>query len=302
MSSGSGTSLAQALKERVLVLNTSAFNPAWKGLDPSAWGGIRFEGSPNLNITRRELVLQWQTELAKAGSDVLETFSHGADLITAQEYGADRDGCQRWNVASVSVTREAACGQRLVIGAVGQSTDLLSLNGRHSHSDHITAYAAQMRDLWTAGIDAIHLAFFLDSRNLRAALDAAHLVEDELGCPIPVMITLDPSPGVTMLSGERPEELWPLLRDYSPIAVGFATYGLGHEMLRHLREVTDVPIGLLLDPCPWAPPSMTENRPIAWLAECLMPLLDEDLLSFCGLSCTVPSIEYVRAVVALVRP
>jgi methionine synthase I (cobalamin-dependent) len=158
-----------------------------------------------------------------------------------------------------------------------------------------------MRDLWTAGIDAIHLAFFLDSMNLRAALDAARLVEDELGCPIPVMITLDPSPSMTMLSGERPEELWPLLRDYSPIAVGFATYGLGHEMLRHLREVTDIPIGLLLDPCPWAPPSMTENRPIEWLAECLMPLLDEDLLSFCGLSCTVPSIEYVRAVVALVR-
>jgi len=37
------------------------------------------------------------------------------------------------------------------------------------------------------------------------------------------------------------------------------------------------------------------------MAECLGPLLDERLLSFCGLSCTVPSIEYVRAIARLIE-
>jgi hypothetical protein len=46
---------------------------------------------------------------------------------------------------------------------------------------------------------------------------------------------------------------------------------------------------------------MTENRPIEWLAECLEPLLDQRLLNFCGLSCTVPSIEYVKTIARLIQ-
>jgi hypothetical protein len=46
---------------------------------------------------------------------------------------------------------------------------------------------------------------------------------------------------------------------------------------------------------------MTENRSLGWLVECLGPLLSEGLLNFCGLSCTVPSIEYVKAVIDLIK-
>jgi hypothetical protein len=116
------------------------------------------------------------------------------------------------------------------------------------------------------------------------------------------MVTLDLAPTGIIFSGERPEMLWGgLLRDYSPIALGLVTYGYGQDVVRRLRDVTDTPIGLLLDPCPYAPPQMTENRSVEWVGECLEPLLDEHLLSFCGLSCTVPSIEYVKAVAGLIR-
>ena len=71
--------------------------------------------------------------------------------------------------------------------------------------------------------------------------------------------------------------------------------------LRWLHDATDIPLGLLLDPFPYAPPSMKENRPIEWLNECLAPLLGERLLSFCGLSCTVPSIQYVTAIAGLIQ-
>jgi hypothetical protein len=115
-----------------------------------------------------------------------------------------------------------------------------------------------------------------------------------------VIITFDLDPMGTILSGDRPEALWDLLRDYKPIALGIATYGYGEDTLRRLRDVTDVPLGLLLDPFPWAN-TVTLNRPIEWLTECLGPLPDERLLSFCGLSCTVPSIEYVKAVAGLIQ-
>ena len=114
------------------------------------------------------------------------------------------------------------------------------------------------------------------------------------------MVSFDLNHDGTILSGERPEALWGMLRAYSPIALGLVTYGSGQDTVRRLRDLTDVPIGLLLDPFPYAPPTMTENRPIEWLGECLGSLLSEHVLSFCGLSCTVPSIEYVKAVSRLI--
>jgi methionine synthase I (cobalamin-dependent) len=295
-------SLEQALNQRVLMLNASPANPAWTKLPAAAWGGTRFQGSPNLNVTCPDLVLEWNIELRNAGTDVLETRSLGADPFTAEEYGADRFLRDRWNRMAVSITCQAASGQNFMIGAVGQSPDLLSMEHRHSFEEHVAAFAEQIRDLWTAGIDAIHLAFYLDSQNLKAALQGVAAVEHELGCRIPTMITFDLNHDGTILSGERPEALWGMLRAYRPIALGLATYGYGQDTVRRLREITDIPIGLLLDPFPYAPPSMTENRPIEWMAECLGPLLDERLLSFCGLSCTVPSIEYVKTVAGLIRP
>jgi methionine synthase I (cobalamin-dependent) len=294
--------LGQALKQRVLVLNASPTNPAWSKLPGSAWGKPGFEGSPNLNVTCPELVLEWNIELLNAGSDVVETHSLGADPFTAEEFGADRSLRHNWNQTAVSITRQAVGGQKFMIGAVGQSPDLLSFqHHRHSAEEHVVAYAEQIRDLWTAGIDAIHLAFYLDSQNLKAALDGVKTVERELECRIPTMITFDLNFDGTILSGERPETLWEMLRAYSPIALGLVTYGYGQDTVRRLREITGIPIGLLLDPCPYAPPNWTENRPIEWLTECLGPLLDDGLLSFCGLSCTVPSIEYIRAVAGLIQ-
>ena len=92
--------LEQALNQRVLMLNASTANPAWDGLPETAWGGPQFVGSPNLNVTRPDLVLEWSIELLAAGADILETRSFGADAFTAAAYGADRS--QRRGVDSGS--------------------------------------------------------------------------------------------------------------------------------------------------------------------------------------------------------
>jgi homocysteine S-methyltransferase len=159
------------------------------------------------------------------------------------------------------------------------------------------AFSEQISDLWTAGVDAIHLEFYACGKALKAALCAVAAVEDQLGCRIPTIVTLDLDPGGTIMSGERPEELWEDVRAYKPIALGLVTYGYGQDAVRRLREATDGPLGFLVDP--YRRPD--ENQPVDWLAECLGPLLDERLLSFCGLSCTVPAIEYVREAADLIR-
>jgi hypothetical protein len=99
-------------------------------------------------------------------------------------------------------------------------------------------------------------------------------------------------------TGERPKELWADMRNHRPIAVGVATYGGCHDSVRKLRGVSDAPVGFLLDP--YVQPD-THGRPIEWISECLTPLLEEGLLGFCGLSCTVPSIEWIRVTADLTR-
>lgn len=196
--------------------------------------------------------------------------------------------------------RQAAGKDRYVLGAVGPSPHSLTIQRRYSFEGHVAAYAEQVRDLWRAGVDAIHLAYQLDAANLQVALDSVRLVEDEAQCRIPTLITVDLNPDGTMLTGETLDELWPLLQPYAPAALGLASYRYGQHALRRLRDVTDTPLGLLLDPAPSGHPQ-TGNRPVSWRAECLEPLLADHRLSYCGLSCTVPSLAYVQEVARLIR-
>lgn len=68
--------------------------------------------------------------------------------------------------------------------------------------------------------------------------------------------------------------------------------------MRAWRDVSGLPIGFLVDPFHQHPHE--PHRSIAWVEDTLRPLLTEGLLSFCGISCTMPSLGYVRAVAALI--
>jgi methionine synthase I (cobalamin-dependent) len=111
--------LEHALKQRILMLNASAGNPAWLELPEAAWGGPQFESSPNLNVTRPDLVLKWSIELLAAGADILETRSFGADAFSAAEYGADRSQRREWTLKAVAIAQEASAGPTFIVGAVG---------------------------------------------------------------------------------------------------------------------------------------------------------------------------------------
>src|SRR5438105_3958064 len=131
-------SLEQALNDRVLMLNASPRDPAWSDLPDSAWGGGRFVWSPNLNVTRPDLVLEWNAGLLSAGADILDTNSYGADPFTAQEqYDADRSLRREWNRAAVAIARRATGGQKFLVGTVGPTADFFHV---HSFAEHVEAF------------------------------------------------------------------------------------------------------------------------------------------------------------------
>ena len=57
---------------------------------------------------------------------------------------------------------------------------------------------------------------------------------------------------------------------------------------------------MLLEPSPSILVSELGLRPVSWLTDTLAPLLEEGLLNYCGLSNTVPSMDYVRTIATLI--
>lgn len=274
--------LEQALSERVLLFNAAPMNPAW-GAESYA---VEF------NLTHPGALLEWNRGLVEAGAEVIDTHTHNLEPIS------DGGRAAKCNRAAVAITRKAAGERAYVLGTVGPSLVPLSLAPDRRIEDTLASHAAQIRELWSAGVDAIHLTFQLDSRSLEAGLLAVELVQQETGTRIPTIITFDIEPFGTLTSGEKPADLWQLIQPHRPIALALAAYGRGQENVRALRDVSGLPVGFLVDPFHQNPHE--PHRPIEWVEEALRPLLAEGLLSFCGISCTMPSLGYVRAVAGLI--
>src|SRR5271169_5334356 len=73
-----------------------------------------------LNVTRPALVLKVHEDYLRAGAQVLETNTFGANALRLEKYGlAGR--VRELNLAGVRVARAAAAGQAYVLGAIGPS-------------------------------------------------------------------------------------------------------------------------------------------------------------------------------------
>src|SRR5256885_6636067 len=71
-----------------------------------------------LNLTSRDLVLAVQREYVKAGADIIETNTYGANRVKLAGYGLE-DKCYDINHAGARVAREAAGERAFVAGAIG---------------------------------------------------------------------------------------------------------------------------------------------------------------------------------------
>lgn len=160
--------LEQALAERVLLCNASPMNPAW--------GGDSYQ--VEFNLTHPEALLEWNRELVEAGADVIDTHTLSVDPIPDVSRGTQ---CNR---AAVAIAREAAGERAYVLGTVGPSIPLSLVPDRRIE-DVIANHTAHILELWSAGVDAIHLTFQPDSRFAEAGLLAVEVVQQETGRRIP---------------------------------------------------------------------------------------------------------------------
>ena len=125
-----------------------------------------------LNLVQPSLVKGIHEEYVKAGAEILETNTYGANRARLAGYGL-ADKAVAINQAGVKLAREAAGEKAFVAGSIGPLGSRVKPLGSISVAEAKEIFGEQARALVEAGVDLLILETFGDIVELGAAVEAA---------------------------------------------------------------------------------------------------------------------------------
>ncbi len=167
-----------------------------------------------LNLTQPDLVAEVHQAYVRAGADVIETNTFGANRIKLGVFGlADRVGAI--NLQGARIARHAARDQAFVAGAIGPLGIRIEPWGKTSVEEAETHFAAQAQALVEGGVDLFVLETFRDVNELAAAIRAVRRV-----CDLPIVAQVTTEDDGNSLDGAAPEAFVPQLERAGATVVG----------------------------------------------------------------------------------
>src|SRR3569833_1241627 len=125
-----------------------------------------------LNLSSPQLVKEIHHEYVKAGAEVLETNTFGANRVRLGSFGF-AEKLKAINEAGVRLAREAAVERAFVAGAMGPLGTLIEPLGPLSFAEARAIFREHAAALVSAGIDLIVLETFYELNELREVFYAA---------------------------------------------------------------------------------------------------------------------------------
>jgi methionine synthase / methylenetetrahydrofolate reductase(NADPH) len=142
-----------------------------------------------LNLSSPKIVKEIHQEYVKAGAEIIETNTFGANRLRLGSYGLS-ELLRSINQEGVRLAREAVGEKGFVAGAVGPLGAHLEPLGPLSLSEARALFSEQIEALMEAGVDLILLETFSNLDELCEAIKAArHMAGDETA--IAAQITID---------------------------------------------------------------------------------------------------------------
>jgi len=252
-----------------------------------------------LNLSQPDLIVGVHQEYVKAGAEILETNTFGAN-----SFRLARHGCQALvieiNRAGVELARSAAGKDAMVAGSVGPLGVRIEPLGKTGLDEARAAFAQQIAALAKAGVDLLILETFGYVEELHQAILAAQDVAP--GVPIVAQVTIDDEGNA--LDGSTPESYGKRIEEYHPDVVGLnCSVGPAAmlDALEQLRQYTTLPLSVQPNA---GNPRNVEGRNIylcspEYMAEYARRFVDVGAILVGGCCGTTP--EHIRAMKSALR-
>jgi methionine synthase / methylenetetrahydrofolate reductase(NADPH) len=167
-----------------------------------------------LNLAQPDLVCEVHREYIRAGADVIETNTFGANAVKLAAFGL-AEKLVDVNVAGARLARQAARSQAYVAGAIGPLGIRIEPWGKMSVEEATALFRAQAVALAEGGVDLFILETFRDVNELGAAIAAVRAV-----CDVPVVAQMTTEEDGDSLDGVPPEEFVPQIDRLSADVIG----------------------------------------------------------------------------------
>src|SRR3954463_2413889 len=192
-----------------------------------------------LNLTQPDLVAEVHKEYARAGADVIESNTFGANRVKLGAFGlADR--VHAINAQGGKIARHAARDQAYVAGAIGPLGIRVEPWGKTGVDEAEEYFREQAAGLVEGGVDLFVLETFRDVNELSAAIRAVR----SLGA-LPIVAQMTTEEDGNSLDGVAPETFVPQLEASGADVIG-VNCSVGPtgmlETLERIAHVAHVPL------------------------------------------------------------
>ena len=218
-----------ALDDRVLVCDGAM------GTLLYAQGVFVNRSFDSLNLSDPSRVRAVHEAYVRAGADVLETNTFGANRVKLRAFGLG-NSLRDINLKGARLARDAAGSAAYVAGAVGPLGLRIEPWGRTPREKALEYFREQAQALVEGGVDLFVLETFRDVNEICAAVAAVRSV-----CSLPIVAQMTVEDDGNSLDGTPPEQFAPALRESGADVVGLnCSIGPAHmlEALERMSAVT----------------------------------------------------------------
>ena len=192
--------------------------------------GLPAGKAPELwNLENPEAVKKHYRAYIEAGSDAILTNTFGGSRPRLDMEGSG-NLTHDINVAAAKLARQVAGDDKLVLGSIGPTGQLMEPMGELTYEKAVEYFAEQAAALAEGGVDGIHIETMSDLQEAKAAIEGAHKATD---LPVTVTMSFDMH-GRTMM-GVRPEDAAKELWAMDVLAVGV---NCGNTLEENLKALT----------------------------------------------------------------
>jgi methionine synthase I (cobalamin-dependent) len=218
----------QALDERVLVCDGAM------GTMLYAKGVFINRCFDSLNVMSPDTVMEIHQDYVRAGADVLETNTFGANRIKLRSFGLG-DTVREINLEGARVAKKAARDQAYVAGAMGPLGVRIEPWGKMGTDEAEAYFREQAEALVEGGVDLFILETFRDLNEIGAAIAALRSIS-----PLPIVAQMTIEDDGNSLDGTPPEQFAPEMERRGADVVGVnCSIGPAH-MLETVERIATV--------------------------------------------------------------